>query len=287
MKKIISICFFTFLGCIPAVYAQRFLEKVAQKAVQKVEQKAEQKLDEKLDAALDRAMERTDSALQSMGAFNDQLQGIEMTKEPVAVPDRYFFSQSIAVQMTITSGKGEPQPPVDMTFFIDPHGEAVGYESKNQQSKSFGFIIVDAAIPAMLMLGEENGKKSGMVTGLKIKQKSVPQTDSLASVTWHKTGRSKALLGHQCEEYVSGSEGVHSEYWVTSQLSEYGKGWMASMENKQLKDRGYPHGMVLESISTQKNGEKVHMLVTQLNAEVKQLIQVSDYELIQLGTLKL
>jgi len=133
---------------------QKKYEKKSKDAVKEKEEEVEEEVDEEIDETTDKAEKRF-------------LEGL-MGGEKAEVADTYSFDG--VLEMTFISYENDQKKSEGrMRSYISNQGNQFAYQwtggdLKNQDQK--GIVIYDIKRSAMIILGEDNQKKSGMVYGM-------------------------------------------------------------------------------------------------------------------------
>jgi hypothetical protein len=152
-------------------------------------------------------------------------------------------------------------------------------------------IIFDTKNSAMLILTDSDGEKTGFATSIDpeamadmaedyAEEEDIEESD-LTPYNMKKTGKSKDILGYNCDEYLMEDESSEVHMWVSEKLGkEMRKEWL---KNKQTFGAMFMHayalnGMVLEyDMMDKENGKKTIMLVTKIDMNHNHSVATGGY----------
>ena len=313
MKKLVLLL---IAGLLLSTYndcqAQRLLKNIANKAKNKIERKVEEKaeekvdekIDEEIDKRLDEAFDDADSATVKSQEERDNeramkiMQRMGMSSTPVNVEDSYSFSSNIKMEVeSYKNGKLEDKSHINS--FFNTSDDVFGYEftdAESSQDKK-GFFIMDKNNNATIILSDDNGEKKGIVTGVDMDQLSNYTQEEMENDSdsepadfsrAHKTGRTKSILGHTCEEYIYKDEYDESTVWISKDKDLKMGGLFSSVYNNSSVLAGYPGGIIMEAESKDLNtNETSIMKVTEINDNIHKTIDLGSYEIMNLGSFKM
>lgn len=150
-------------------------------------------------------------------------------------------------------------------------------------------VLLDMENNAVLMLGEENGVKTGFAMGV--------DPEALAGFTGEveennqsyaefRTGRTKSILGYSCDEYLIRQDGAEVRIWVSEKLGkELSK---ELLNNQQIFGGAFMYaaginGMAMEYIFKDPDGDRMSMRITKLDMNASKSISTSDYAIMSMG----
>lgn len=320
MNKSVSFIIILFLlACqVESVSAQGFLNKLSKKVQNKIEKKTEQKVDEKVDQEIDKKL---DQAFDSIGnnnsrgrtdeeRQNDRMQkmmkGMGFSGEPVPIQDSYGFDYKMQMHVESYDADGKKETDGDFITYLSTEGKDFAYEfvGGDMQQKGKGTFIMDLGNKAMIILSDEDGKKSGIVYGFDMQGMNDSIYDSQAykdmesgdaanmsmSPYVKKTGRSKSILGYRCKEYKydNPDDSEKATFWISKDVNIVTRDFMSTLLKSATYSHGMPWGFVMESESEDtKTGERNVMHVTDINTKANKKFMMSNYQITNIGSMKL
>lgn len=215
----------------------------------------------------------------------------------ITTEDSYKFTGSIKMEMenfdpkNISSGKTYYETKISDNDNV----YAMKFTGDNKDgSDSEGFMIFDYANGAMIILSEENGEKTGMVTPIDTaSMNDLQMTESerkeydeaVKHLGYNKSGKTKTILGHKCYEYKYSDEDGSVVYWFTDdvlikQRGLYGSvGGLASVYSGSM-----PYGTLMEMEAVDKETkERSHMKIVEIKKNISEKVNLTDYELVKMG----
>ncbi len=210
------------------------------------------------------------------------------------------------VEMLITDYKeGKEEQKVTYTTFIDSKTLDYGLEFSEPGSEGTSTIIFDTENSLMLTLAEDGGEKNGFAVSFTPDQAEAisddfseesnnselvdenVETEVYDPYKSYKTGKTKKILGYNCEEYVIEDDNVVSTMWITDDLNK-------DMRNSYMQNSTfagmfiyayYTSGTVMEYITEYRNSnEKSVMRVTGIDMNKRSSISTQGYNIISMGT---
>ena len=193
---------------------------IAEKAAQKAEQEAGKAMDSLLEIDPDYEANYQQQLNQMMGSGS----------ENIPIEESYTFQTSVTYELTMT-GKNEPSV-IDYEMWFP---EKEGYMATKVKNNSKGdskdmtssmLSILDDKNQAMIIIMEEQ-KIAQLLSMAKIKEISVEENKTESAVTEfnsiQKTGKTKKILGYDCEEFSSQNETNKYSFWITKDLELFQK----------------------------------------------------------------
>jgi len=120
---------------------------------------------------------------------------------------------------------------------------------------------MDYANGATIILSDQDGKKTGVVYGIKFFEEGIEDDDDYVGESeeeldymnpnYKKTGRTKNIAGYKCEEYVFDTEEEKGSFWVTDKAGWKANDTFSAIFRAGLYSRGVYQGMLMESESTE------------------------------------
>jgi hypothetical protein len=322
MKPLIKTLFLALMTMfiMQPTHAQRFLKKLQEKIEQKVEEKVDERVEEKKEEAIDKQLEKVEESMETdetsgSTGENDSankrgqreqrmqniLKGSGMSGEPVPLEDSYSYNYLIQMHIESFDKSGEKEEEGEFITHFNPDTKSMAYEmiSGDMSGAEEGTIIIDIENGAIIILGEDESKKTGIAYGMssffnsigesyeETDIESTPQT-YLANPNVTKTGRTKSIAGYKCEEYRYNDEDTESFVWITKDLRLGARDYFSSLYKTSLYSQGIPWGCMMEVTSTDKQtGEKSFMQVTRVDKNSRKHFSLSDYQINNLGSFKM
>src|SRR5690554_2201711 len=278
MKRTVNFYLALLFVALPIVTEAQLLNKIRRAAEQGVSNAVERRVEREVENATQRQLEKafgemygTDAETGGAGVdFSKIMKGINMN---VPTEDSYSFTGMAEMEMTGTDEKGKAIDPVIMRSFLNEDSEYSGMEvaAADQQKQKDGIektiMIFDMKNNASIILVENEGEKSRMSFGLDYQAlgETAMENDTLIhseDFEFKKTGKSKTIAGHLCEEYYAETEEYTGSYWVTQQpVAGIGSFWgknspfltkKMKSSNKNYFDK-LPPGDILEITSNSKS----------------------------------
>ena len=318
VKFVILALMMTFF--MQPVFGQRFLKKLQEKVEEKVEQKVEERVDKKVDQAIDDQLDKVEESIEQNesespkdqeGTTNKDehgqqrmqriLKGMGISGDPVPVEDSYSYSNLIEMHIESFSKNGEKEDEGEFITHYNPQLKNMAYEvvSGNIGEPGKGLFIIDLKNEAIIILGEENGNKTGLVYGMGSFMNSAEEPSDeiiidespeayIADPNITKTGRTKTIAGYKCEEYKYDDEETESNIWITEDIKINTKDFFSTLFSTGLYSRGIPWGYIMEVTTTDKQTkERSFMQVTRVDENSNTRFSLADYEIHNLGSLKI
>jgi hypothetical protein len=174
-------------------------------------------------------------------------------KKPAIKPE-YKFSSSATYQMT----SGRNDKPMTIKYYYSSSEDGLIGTEMNVDARSKTRSVADFKNKAMIMMMDEQK----MVMSMSIDfDKAVAEANNEGKFsTPTKTGRTKTILGYNCEEWVSESSDMKTLFWITNKAPFAATSFYKYLQDSYRKQRimipssmsGFP--MEMEGIS--KDGKK-------------------------------
>ncbi len=301
--------------------AQGLMKGLKIKAQEKIEERVEQRANEKIDREIDKQLDNVEDELfkkekeeeekdnngnsDSNGNNNSDERLTSMMKRmgvggaPVPIKDGYSFNSLVQMNIESFDGTGKKISEGEFITHLSSNSKSMAYEfiSGDMAEPGMGMIIVDAENNATIILSEEKGQKTALVTGLgtvfeSLKEENIEELDLtetpetyLANPNVSKTGRSKTIAGFKCEEYKYTDENSVSNYWITQDIKMNTKDFFSTLFKTSLYTHGMAWGYMMEATTVNTvNGEKSSMTVTKVDKNSNRKISMSDYKITNLGS---
>jgi hypothetical protein len=154
-------------------------------------------------------------------------------------------------------------------------------------------VVLDTKLNSVLILSEADGEKNGVALAVNPEALSEIAEDIGKSLEHGnekllKTGKTKELLGYQCDEYLVKEDGSTVRMWVSEKLGKEIESDM--LTNQQIFGGAFVHtagttGMVLEyHFKDEDSGEDRSMKVNKLDLEAKLKLKTGDYAIMTMGS---
>ncbi len=227
------------------IAGQGLLKGIKNKAQDKIEQRIEQRANEKVDNEIDKQLDKVEEALFPEDENNDStmvsnrksksderimsmMKRMGVGGEPVPIADSYNFNNLVEMHIVSFDGSGKKTSEGEFITHLSSNSKSMAYEfvSGDMAEPGLGMIIVDAENNATIILSEEKGQKTALVTGLGTVFESLAEEDLeeldytetpetyLTNPNVEKTGRSKTVAGYKCDEYKYTDESHVSNIWI-------------------------------------------------------------------------
>ena len=215
--------------------------------------------------------------------------------ENIPIEDSYAFDTSVTYELTIIEKDKPSVVNYEMWF-----PEKAGYMATKVKNSSKGdskdmpssmVSILDDTNQAMIIIMEEQ-KIAQLLSMNKIKEVAIKENE-IESVdtefkSLQKTGKTKKILGYDCEEFSSQNETDKFTFWITKDLELFQKNMFFNIskslggntfDNIPKNAQGFMMEMHFENSS---NGQKGSMTVVNIDKSKKQ-IMMNEYQLMSLG----
>ena len=150
--------------------------------------------------------------------------------ESIPIEDSYSFDKQVMYKMEI-SGEDKPST-VNYEMWFSDNAEYMATKVKGNESPdsrdmpSSMLSILDEKNNAMIVIMQEQ-KIAQILSMDKIKDITIEENEKDSIQTdfnsIKKSGRTKKILGHTCEEFISTNESNIFSFWVTQELEMYQK----------------------------------------------------------------
>lgn len=318
LKNLVFVMFVLLI--VQPAQGQRLLKKLQEKVQEKVEEKVEERTERKVDEAIDKQLDQVEESLEnknegaaeSSAAKADRdkqreqrmqniMKGMGMSGDPVPVADSYIFDHLVEMHIETFNKKGEKESEGQFITHLNPNTKSMAYEvvSGDLSQPGQGTFIIDAENGATIVLGEENGEKTGIVYGMGAFFSSIGETYEetepaetpevfLANPNVNKTGRTKTIAGYKCEEYKYNDEESESEIWITTDMKMNTQDFFSTLFKTNLYSRGIPWGYMMEATTVDKeSGEKSFMQVIRVDDSSNTRFILDDYKITNLGSFQM
>lgn len=276
----------------------QLLKKLKNKVKQATEDVLAEKAAQETEKTLDSLLE-VDPEYQP--EYEKQLQQM-MTAgaEDVKIEESYVFNTKVMYQMTVTDQDKSTDVNYEMWYsekeaymatkmFNDKNSDTKGAPNSilsilDDKNKAIVVIMEDQKIAQLLPMTdvdetEVNDPDDG-------ETKLVDDDTEFENLK--KTGRSKEILGYNCEEFLAQNDSNKFTYWVTKELSLFHKNMLFNLSESlggntfdQIPEaaKGFMMEMTYENFSTKEKGSMQVLDIQKTNNR----ILMSDYQLMSLG----
>lgn len=296
--KILSILLMTGFLSISSTQAQ-----ILKKLKKRVQEATEDVL---VDKAADKAAQETSKALDSILEIDPdyeskvatQLQNsMTQSSEGLPVEDLYKFNTAVFYNMEFD--EKDKSSKVEYIMWFSENESYMATQVKNASSKASEkenmpasmFTVLDEKNKAMIVFMEEQ-KIAQLLSMDTLKELSELENESDEIDTDYtdlkKSGRTKKILGYDCEEFIAENAENKFSMWVTQDLDLYQKNMFFSL-NESLGGKKFSHipdeakGFMMEMhFEDLANDEKGKMIVTKIDKQLKS-IEPSQYQFMNLN----
>lgn len=186
-----------------------------------------------------------------------------------------YFTYEMEV-MNADELKGEKVNEMTMTFYIKGQQTLIDFKNRETQGMK---ILINREEEAIYQLMQANNQKMAMKMDLdKLKEMGQEEDMKKGDLKTRKTGKTKSILGYNCNQRSVTSEDVEGHVWVTKEV-DINLGKIFEVMNKHPRNKfgkkkvrsaySYPFkGFVMESVMKDKNEEtKIKTRVTELKSK--------------------
>lgn len=196
----------------------------------------------------------------------------------------YDFDSYVKMEVRDFNDKGKETDYIEYDSYLTKEG--VDYAMVYTEKKDQTTIIFDSGNSAVLILTDSDGEKMGIASevdpeSLEEDMKEMQEEEGIESIIPQKTGKSKKILGYDCDEYLVEDEEMEAHMWVCEEL---GKQITKEMIDKRhsfgtvLMYAAYADGMVMEYEQIdKKSGDRTVMQVTDLDLNKSHTISTRAY----------
>lgn len=288
----------------------QFLDRLAREAVRQAERSAEKRatkevqeeVDKQVNKAIDEVLESDSAAVepqeekQTSSQSSDSkratalMSAIGISTEAIDFKDSYDFTSEIVTLTESTESDGNVAPNVETVMAVNEKNEDVMIVVNGEGQQAI--TIIDNSNACMLILTNDNGKKSGVATKVNIDNPdSIAEnvTVPLDAFTYGmdeeedeckpvKTGKTKTISGFKCQEYRCETDTEIDVLWTTKDVSfnENMKevSWIGNFSTTAFE------GMIIraENYSKEDKSSSI-MTVTSVDWNKKNTFSTNDYEI--------
>ncbi|WP_185974427.1 DUF4412 domain-containing protein [Litoribacter populi] len=273
------------------------IKRGAERAASRV---VERKVEKEVEKAMERQVEKTWVAIfgeqtDAQGRPVDWSKVINSMNMDVSVEDMYQFDGRAVVEITGKDNKGRDMDPMVMESYLSKDNEYTAVQMQSKEAEKM-LMIFDMKNDATVVLMENDGERQSMAYSINWQElaEAMPEDAEnpeeevdLESLDWRKTGNTKTLLGHLCEEYEVEDEEYRSTYWVTQEPIEGAAAFWGNSSpyfNQKFKGQqseafsNLPDGNILEMNYISKTDKTdMKFLITELDDNHSLTIHMAEY----------
>jgi len=221
--------------------------------------------------------------MMSNGSMPDFSAGMP-SMTPVEVDAVYKFQHSVDMKVESFNSKGDLDHTMSYTMHLDEDAEYFGMETSHEMGEMK--MVYEMKDHRMVMMAENGDSKMGMVHT--VSDEMMKEGAEKHDNDFKKSGKTKEILGKQCEEWVGTDEGhVYSVWMATEAKFSFAKAYqeMAKAQNRgKVTGAEYPEGMLMEMTSTNaETGAKTVMVVTEIREDSKTSISTKGWTFMEMG----
>jgi len=230
-------------------------QNAASRAVErKVEREVEKAVEKQIERSWTKAFGEQTDAEGNPIAFSKIMQDWDLD---VQVEDHYQFQGQAIMDISGTDQNGSPIEPMIFHSYLNKEHPFTAMRIDNDQTDKMTMIF-DGKNNATVILMEKNGDKSSIAYAIdwgatEVTDQPIPSA-SHSATEFKKTGKTKTILGHLCEEYEVDDEEGKGSFWITKdEIDGITNFWGNSNTffNQKLKTNnpkveGMPEGSMLE-----------------------------------------
>lgn len=267
------------------------IKNTAQRAATKaVERKVEKEVEKAVERQIERSWtnifgEQTDAEGNPID-FSKIMMGMNMD---VAIEDQYEFKGLAILEMSGTDSKGKPIDPILIHSYMGKEEAHTAIKMDNQQSEDM-IMIFDQKNNATIILMDDRGEKSAIAYaidwGAIYTTEEIPTESKHSEADFRKTGNTKTILGHLCEEYEMDDEEGKGNFWITKEDIGSAAGFWGNsnpffaqrMNNKNPNLNSLPQGSMLEmNYKSKKDNSSSTFQMKELNKDKVNHFDMRDY----------
>ena len=278
----------------------QFINRIKNAAERGVSRAIERKVESEMEKI---ARRKLDKMFKDVYGTDDpnSVPGVDIEKmmssiyNDIEVDESYGFEGFAILEITGSDEKGKQNEPIHLTSFYskDPKITAMKFTDPEKKEDGTYVLIYDFNRNVGITLLENEGEKMRMTFAYDYAAMSLSDSavgvsgDEAEDVTFKKTGNSKIISGHECEEYLIETTENINHYWVTK-TSITGQTPFWSQNNPfltaRMKDQNtdlfsnLPTGNMMEAhIISKVDQSKVDMVTIELEENSKQLFLMAEY----------
>lgn len=276
----------------------QFIKKIQKAANRGIENAIQQKVEQEATKITQKQLEKLFSDM--YGDSEDGApSGIDMSQimkgigEPVDTESAYDFFGHIVFEMKSTDEKGKVADPVLMKSYLSTSADYTGMEIVDPKNpKAMTSLVFDIKNQASVVFLDNKGEKSSFAYKMNfdgLDEAIDEELDAKAEdyeVSVEKTGRTKDILGYECEEYHIKNEEGEGFYWITdTPIGGYSSFWssnsplMTSKTQEKYAEHfnNMPKGNFMELTYTSEESGTMEMKVTEINESASKSLTMAEY----------
>jgi hypothetical protein len=294
LRNFIVLIFFTSFSF--SAEAQ-FIKKIQKAANKGVERALQDKVEKEAAKMTEKQLEKVFSDMYGDNADGSSMGGLDMSKvlagigEPVDTQDKYAFFGHVILEMISTDEKGKTADPVLLKSFLAETDDYTGMELVDPKNpKSMTAMVFDVKNQASVVFLDNKGDKSSFAYKMDFddvnEMADAKIDESIEETTIEKTGRTKDILGYDCEEYHVKNADGEGYYWVTEEpIGGYSSFWSSNSplmssknQEKYVKHFGnFPKGNFMELNYTSEETGTVEMKVKEIDESAPLSFTMAEY----------
>lgn len=298
MKRTIPFCSAILFLLISLSAEAQFINRIKNAAERGVSKAIEKKVESEIEKVARRKLDKmfkdvygTDDMESVPGVDIDAMMASIYTD--IEVDESYDFEGFAVLEITGSNEKGKSNDPILLSSYYSNDPKITGMKFTDPEKKEDGtyVLIYDFNRNVGITLLENEGEKMRMVFAYDYAAMSqsgdVGEKAETDEVTFKKTGNSKTILGHECEEYLIETDENITNYWVTK-TSITGQTPFWSQNNPfltaRMKDQNpdlfndLPTGNMMEAhVVSKVDQSKMDMVIVELQENSKQNFLMADY----------
>jgi hypothetical protein len=289
------------------ISSAQIVDRTTDRAKDKTNNRVDNKIDQGIDKSLDaiegvfkrkpkeekKKKEETPQTEeeQSQAAAESMLSGgLFGGQSNAQIKDAYKFDHRVSMTMEMTDKKGEKSPVQQMQMYFSESDPEIGIRTMQEGMNSL--MVMDMGNKVMVMLMDVGGSKMLMTIPLNgdllSEEEEAKHTSDDYKFT--KTGRTKTILGYNCEEYVGEDKESNSVFWVTTDedfgiTKAFAGMAAASKKSNSTMPTDAPGGMMMEMTNTSKKNpkEEMKLTVTEVKKNIAETISTKGYSKMGFG----
>ncbi|WP_215222853.1 hypothetical protein [Echinicola shivajiensis] len=268
----------------PSLVNAQFIKKL-KKAVQKgAENAVEERVNQEVENASQRKMEEFmeevfGPSTEYEGSGMDYGEMMGSMNFNVDTEDQYQFKGYTDMEITGTDEKGKEIDPSVIRFLHSDNSEHWGMEIENPEKKNdhVSMVLDHKNQATILFMENKDGEKTSMAYGMdwnkmmeKTSQSDMEKMED-EEFKFDKTGNTKNILGHECEEYQGENEDGTFSFWASKNpipgFSSFfsNSNFFSSQAMKNKYPKVYeklPEGNILETSYSSKTDKSTSIMKT-------------------------
>ncbi|MEP0710854.1 DUF4412 domain-containing protein [Algoriphagus sp.] len=276
----------------------QFIKKIQNAANRGIENAIQQKVEEEATKITQKQLEKLFTDMYGTSE-NGTASGIDMNQimkglgEPVDTESSYDFSGHIVFELKSTDEKGKVADPILMKSYLAKSSDITGMELIDPKNpKAITALVFDKKNEASIVFLDNKGEKSSFAYKLDLDGMDEALDEEMADqiedmdFTLEKTGKTKDILGYECEEYHVKNEDGEGYYWITEEpIGGYSSFWssnsplMSSKAQEKYADHfsNLPKGNFMELTYTSADSGTMEMKVTEINDSAAKSFTMAEY----------